>query len=118
MVTSLGLTLLYGALKYHQLMSTDAPSSSDPTVLPFITIVPGLSIIYPWVFATAALVESNIFTLAVTLSTLFYGGKYLERAWGSREFAKFLAVVAVVPNFLVFTALNVWFVLTGSGTYA
>lgn len=29
---------------------------------------------------------------------MFYGGKYLERAWGSREFGKFILVLALASN--------------------
>lgn len=108
--------MLYGILKYNQLIHSTPDNATHPQgyTIPSLTIVPGLSIIYPWVFAIATLVEANIFTLALTLSTLFYGGKYLERAWGSKEFGKFLLVVSVVPNFVAFTLFNLWYVLTGS----
>jgi hypothetical protein len=46
-------------------------------------------------------VEQNIFTVLLNAATLFYGGKYLERAWGSREFAKFIVIIAVIPNVVV-----------------
>jgi hypothetical protein len=59
-------------------------------------------------------ISAQIFTLAITLATLFYGGKYLERAWGSAEFGKFLLVVSLVPNFLAFVVYIVWFAVTGN----
>lgn len=121
LISSVTLSVLYGVLKYNQLMS-GAPAEAAPPQLaysiPSLTIIPSLSIVYPWVFAIATLVEANIFTLAITLSTLFYGGKYLERAWGSAEFGKFLLVVSVVPNFVTFTIFNLWYVLTGSTRFA
>lgn len=52
--------------------------------------------------------------MAITLATLFYGGKYLERAWGSAEFGKFLLVVSIVPNFLAFVVYIAWFAVTGN----
>ncbi|KAI5791705.1 eukaryotic integral membrane protein-domain-containing protein [Peziza echinospora] len=121
LVASIGLTVLHGVVKYNQIVSQPSSGATpvpDSGAVPYLTVVPGLSIVYPWTFLIATLVESNIFTLAITLSTLFYGGKYLERAWGSKEFGKFLLVVFVVPNFLAFTAFNLWFVLTGSTAYS
>lgn len=121
LISSVTLSVLYGVLKYNQLISgtpAGAAPQQEAYAIPSLTIVPSLSIVYPWVFASATLVEANIFTLAITLSTLFYGGKYLERAWGSAEFGKFLLVVSVVPNFVAFAIFNLWYVLTGSTHFA
>lgn len=79
---------------------------------PYLTIVPGLSIAYPWVFVTATLAEQNIFGLLISAATLFYGGRYLERAWSSTEYTKFVALVSVVPNLLSFLAYITVFVVT------
>jgi len=81
---------------------------------PYISIVPGLSFKYPWTFATASFVEQNVFGLLVTGLTLFYGGRYLERAWSSNEFAKFILFVAVVPNILCFMLYISLYALSGS----
>ncbi|KAI9812394.1 MAG: hypothetical protein M1832_000429 [Thelocarpon impressellum] len=69
-------------------------------VVPYLEIVPQRSFVYPWVFASATLLEANVFTLLISGATLFYGGKYLERAWTSPEFAKFMAVASLAPNIL------------------
>lgn len=61
----------------------------------------GRLLFYPWVILTSTFVEGNIVTLLITGATLFYGGKYLERAWGSEDFAKFVLIVASVPNLLM-----------------
>jgi membrane associated rhomboid family serine protease len=92
----------------------DSQAGTQVFTVPYLAIVPALSITYPWTFVTASLVEQNIFTLAITLVTLFYGGKYLERAWGSAEFGKFLLVVSLVPNFLSFVIYVAWFAATGN----
>ncbi|KAH6618855.1 eukaryotic integral membrane protein-domain-containing protein [Boeremia exigua] len=68
--------------------------------VPYLTVVPGQALFYPWVFALATVVEQNVAGLLVNGATLFYGGRYLERAWGERPYAKFLLGVAVVPNLL------------------
>ncbi|KAF8466241.1 eukaryotic integral membrane protein-domain-containing protein [Kalaharituber pfeilii] len=120
LLSTIGLSVLYGTIRYNQLINRPSGDTTPPDAytIPFLTIVPGLSIVYPWVFVLASFVETNIFNLAITLSTLFYGGKYLERAWGSAEFGKFLLVVSLVPNFVAFTLFNLWFVLTGSTFFA
>lgn len=81
---------------------------------PYIAIVPRTSWKYPWTFATATFVEQNVFGLIVTGLTLFYGGRYLERAWSSNEFAKFILFVGVIPNILCFALYVVLFALSKS----
>ncbi|KAF7555843.1 hypothetical protein G7046_g6463 [Stylonectria norvegica] len=81
-------------------------------VIPYLTLVPQLSLIYPWTFLTSTLVEGNIFTLVIAGATLFYGGRYLERAWSSAELAKFLALVSLIPNLLTFCVMVFFFTLT------
>ncbi|KAJ9649328.1 hypothetical protein H2199_000103 [Coniosporium tulheliwenetii] len=81
---------------------------------PYLAIVPRKSIVYPWVCLTAALVEQNIFGLLITGATVFYGGRYLERAWGSSEFAKFILFVAMIPNILSWVLYYLFFALSGS----
>lgn len=99
-------SFLSAAIRYRQW------TEHADIVIPYLTLVPGLSLIYPWTFLTSSLVEGNVFTLAIGGATLFYGGRYLERAWSSRELAKFLALVSLVPNFLTFCVLIVFYTLT------
>jgi membrane associated rhomboid family serine protease len=82
-------------------------------VVPYLSLVPQLSLIYPWTFISTTLVENNIFTLGVSGLTVFYGGRYLERAWTSAEFAKFLLVTSLIPNTLCFGTLVALFALSG-----
>jgi membrane associated rhomboid family serine protease len=70
--------------------------------VPYLTLRPIPSLMYPWVFALATVVEQNVLGLITTGLTIFYGGRYLERAWGSREFTKFVLFVAMIPNILCF----------------
>ena len=99
-------SLLSAAIRYRQW------SEHSNIVIPYLTLVPQLSVIYPWTFLTATLVEGNVFTLGIAAATLYYGGRYLERAWSSRELAKFLGLVALVPNLLTFLVLIIFFTLT------
>lgn len=121
LILTVSLSILTGALRYRDWMSRQSDSANTPTpssdeyfTVPFLTVVPALSLVFPWTFLTATFVEQNIFTLIITLTTLFYGGKYLERAWGSAEFGKFLLVVSLVPNTLTFFIYIAWFALTGN----
>lgn len=84
------------------LQKAEKPFVSVGNGVPYLSIVPGVSIVYPWVFLLATVVEQNIFGLIVTGLTVFYGGRYLERAWGSTEFTKFVLFVSMIPNLLSF----------------
>lgn len=81
---------------------------------PYLTIVPGISIKYPWTFATAALVEQNIFGLVITALTLFFGGRYLERAYGSAEYAKYILFIALIPNVFCFALYVIFYYISSS----
>ena len=80
--------------------------------VPYLAIVPGQSVVYPWVFLIATAVEQNLLGLIVTGATMFYGGRYLERAWGSTEFTKFILFVSMIPNVLSFLLYVFGYVLT------
>ncbi|KAF2839653.1 cytochrome c oxidase subunit I [Patellaria atrata CBS 101060] len=80
--------------------------------VPWLSVIPGQSIVYPWTFLTATLVEQNLFALLITGPALFYGGRYLERAWSSQEYAKFMLFIGVIPNILSFALYVFAFVLS------
>ncbi|KAI1432363.1 eukaryotic integral membrane protein-domain-containing protein [Xylaria sp. CBS 124048] len=81
-------------------------------VVEWLTLVPQLSLFYPWTFLTTTLVEENVTSLILAAVTLFNGGRYLERAWSSKEFAKFLIVASLIPNFLCFLLFIILFSIT------
>ncbi|TDZ74666.1 Transmembrane protein 115 [Colletotrichum trifolii] len=99
-------SFLSAAIRYRQW------SATSEIVIPYLTLIPQLSLIYPWTFLTSTLVENNIFTLGIALVTIHHGGRYLERAWSSAELAKFIAVTALIPNTLTFALMIVLFTLT------
>jgi membrane associated rhomboid family serine protease len=80
--------------------------------VPWLTCIPAHPY-YPWVFALATLVEQNVMGLVITALTLYYGGRYLERAWGSHEFTKFMLFVAMIPNILAFLLYTAGYFVTG-----
>ncbi|TKA75444.1 hypothetical protein B0A55_04874 [Friedmanniomyces simplex] len=70
----------------------------------YLALVPTKSIRYPWTFITAAWVENNILSLAISGSVIWFGGKYLERAWGSLlalEAGFLVALKQLVPEHTV-----------------
>ncbi|RKU47321.1 hypothetical protein DL546_003207 [Coniochaeta pulveracea] len=103
----LGLqSILSASIRYKQW------SADSEIVIPYLNLIPQLSLTYPWTFLTTTFVESNIFTLSIAGFTLFNGGRYLERAWSSREFGKFLLVTSLLPNLLTFGVLIFFFTLS------
>jgi len=90
----------------------EKPITSVGDGVPYLALIPGASIVYPWVFMLATVVEQNVFGLLITGLTILYGGRYLERAWGSKEFAKFMLFISMIPNLLSFLIYALSFVLS------
>ncbi|KAL8674397.1 MAG: hypothetical protein Q9168_001189 [Polycauliona sp. 1 TL-2023] len=72
----------------------------DNTAGHFLALVPQWALFTPWVYFTATYSEQNLITILIAAATIFFGGRYLERAWGSREFGKFILLVTLLPNFI------------------
>lgn len=117
LISLLALSLLYNIARWRQL-DTSAGSVQTSPIIPYLTLVPSLFYYYPWTLLTATFVEQNIFTVALNAATIFYGGKYLERAWGSREFSKFIIAVALIPNAVIIPFYLIWGALGGSSSRA
>ncbi|KAK5136001.1 hypothetical protein LTR08_004255 [Meristemomyces frigidus] len=96
-----------------KLVATAANYLSSPSLaVPYLVLVPITSLRYPWTFLSAALVENNVVSLAISGGVLWVGGRYLERAWGSKGFAKFVFFVTVIPNILTFSFYATWHIIT------
>lgn len=98
--------------------ATSRPFGDRSYHAPYITIVPGASLTYPWVFVTATFTEQNIAGLLITGATLFYGGRYLERAWSSTEYTKFMLLVCLVPNVVSFLTYFFIYILSRNPDHA
>lgn len=107
----LSLSFLYNVARWRQLDTTPGTIQPPPTV-PYLTLVPSRFLRYPWTLLTATFVEQNIFTVLLNGATIFYGGKYLERAWGSREFGKFILIVTLASNVACVPLYLLWPVIT------
>jgi membrane associated rhomboid family serine protease len=81
--------------------------------VPYLVAIPTKSFRYPWTLLTGALIENNAVSLAVSGCVIYFVGRYLERAWGSNEYAKFVVFVAVVPNVAAFALYALWHAVTG-----
>lgn len=117
LVGLLTLTLLNASLRYRQWTPTIDTGTGPKWAtinVPYLTIVPASSLFYPYVYLTSALIEQNIISFAASALTIFYGGRYLERAWGGSEFAKFVLTVTVIPNMLSFVIYELWSALSGN----
>jgi len=104
LVVLVALSILYNAIRYRQWIDS----------VPYLAIEPQLAVVYPWVFLSATLVEQNALTLLIAGATILYGGKYLERAWGSAEFGKFLLTVSLIPNILTWAVYMVLIAIIGN----
>jgi membrane associated rhomboid family serine protease len=80
--------------------------------VPYMTLVPGLSITYPWVVLTSSFIEQSLLAFLTTGLTLAYAGKYCERVWGCNQLAIFLGIQSIVPNIVTLTLLYILYVVT------
>ncbi|CAK5280595.1 unnamed protein product [Mycena citricolor] len=69
---------------------------------PYLNVVPGSSLFYPWTFVTSALIETSIFELVASLIFVPASLRYLERLWGSIETLKFIVVSVGLSNVIAF----------------
>jgi len=77
-------------------------SSSDPYGAPYLILVPGTSIFFPWSFLTAGLVETSLVELVLTILVIPPSLRYFERLWGAAETIKFIVVTIVASNIIAF----------------
>ncbi|KAI9285755.1 eukaryotic integral membrane protein-domain-containing protein [Umbelopsis sp. AD052] len=96
---------------------TRDPEATTHNNVPVIGLVPGYWLHFPWTFLTACLYENNIFAFITSLVATLLGGKYLERAWGSKELLKFVIVTGVIPNILTWLTFIVPFYITGDDDF-
>lgn len=116
----IALSALNASIRYHGwAIDPERSSSYDFRVgtkysVTYLTLVPPKSIAYPWTTLTSAVIEQNVVSFAASGLTIFYGGRYLERAWGSQEFGIFCLFVTMIPNLLTLFIYSIWFAVTSS----
>ncbi|KAL8293554.1 hypothetical protein RQP46_000255 [Phenoliferia psychrophenolica] len=86
------------SLAPRDLKSIFGATGDNSLAFPWLVLVPGSVLWYPWTLVTAAFVETNFIEFIVSAFSLALAGRYLERVWGQLEFLKFVAVVTVASN--------------------
>ncbi|CAE7152649.1 unnamed protein product [Rhizoctonia solani] len=69
-----------------------------PEHFPYLVVIPGSVLWYPWTLLTSMFVETHIIELILSLLVVPPSLRYLERLWGSIETAKFIFVTVVASN--------------------
>jgi membrane associated rhomboid family serine protease len=118
------LSFLYNVARWR--LATSLPSGDDPSsaptvtrkIVPYLALVPSQCIWYPWTLLSATFVEQNILTLLVNGINIFFGGKYLERAWGTQGFIYVILISSIVPNFLLVVTYIMWSAISGQSDVA
>ena len=115
----IALSLLYNIARWRLSTgsSIDDPTTSNPSTrptVPYLALVPSQCIWYPWTFLSATFVEQNIITLLVNGVNIFFGGKYLERAWGTQGFIYAILISSIIPNLLMVPTYIIWGSITGN----
>ncbi|KAJ7070862.1 eukaryotic integral membrane protein-domain-containing protein [Mycena amicta] len=97
---------LVSSLLYAYLSWTGVPDA------PYLVLVPGSSLFYPWTFVTSALVETSVLELVLSLVTMPPALRYLERLWGAVETLKFIVVSIGFSNIIAFGFNWIEFIVT------
>jgi membrane associated rhomboid family serine protease len=110
------LTLLYNIARFRLSTDTDPPSTTPTTrpKVPYLALLPAQCIWYPWTLLISTFVEDNIITLLVNGVNIFFGGKYLERAWGTRGFIYAILVFSIIPSLISVPTYIIWGSITGN----
>lgn len=92
-------------LRYSVYLGASASSGDGETqvdiqniYVPYIVLVPNFFLKFPWTLMTSSFVEHNIFSFLLAGAALFFCCRYVERIWGSKELAKFLAIQTIIPT--------------------
>ncbi|KAI7884262.1 DUF1751-domain-containing protein [Lichtheimia hyalospora FSU 10163] len=103
---------------YRLQLTADDPTETNVFLgCPFIGVLPGLALYNPWTFLTAAFYEDNVFKLIASALIFLLCGKYLERAWGSRELLKYVMITATLSNVMTWFGILVSFYISSDSDY-
>ncbi|ORY80906.1 eukaryotic integral membrane protein-domain-containing protein [Protomyces lactucae-debilis] len=103
---TLALSLFSWLLRYRHWASTgDEETRTDAGIVKYVTLVPASSFYLPWTLITNQVVSSNLVTLVISFAVLLLGGRYLERAWSSRELAQFYLIVGLSTSISMYIGL-------------
>ncbi|EIN13974.1 DUF1751-domain-containing protein [Punctularia strigosozonata HHB-11173 SS5] len=100
------LSLLYFWIRYGRGGTT-----------PYLTLIPGQSLFYPWTLVTSGLVETTVIELLVTILVIPPSLRYLERLWGAIETAKFIVVTLAISNVIALAFNWIEYIVLRSPTF-
>lgn len=87
-----------------------------PSTTAFLTLIPARFYIHPWTILTSTFVEQDVLNLFINITAVFLSGRYLERAWGSKDFAIVVLVATLIPNLLLIPTYIIWGIIFQSTT--
>ena len=106
---TIAISLLYNVARYSHLQAiSETPTAATRPLVPYLALVPAYVLYYPWSLVTSVFVEQNIVTLLVNGAAVLFGGRYFERAWGSKGFIITLLITSVIPNVLAVPLYIIW----------
>ncbi|KAG8903318.1 hypothetical protein FRB99_003450 [Tulasnella sp. 403] len=104
--------ILVSSLGYQYLSYTSG-IVPPATTFPYILLVPGSVIYYPWTIISSVFVEASVLELLFSLIFVFLSLRHLERLWGTFETVKFVLVTCGVSNVLALFINYVEFMVIG-----
>lgn len=104
-------TFAYGVARWNTQTSADLD-------IAYLTLVPSKFLWYPWTLLSSTFVEQNVLNICINTTAIFFSGRYLERAWGTKDFTTVVLIAAIVPNLLVIPTYWIWGTITQNTTRA
>lgn len=111
LLLDVAVSILYNAVR---LSSVTADGGWKAAQMPYLALVPAKVHYYPWTLITTTFVEQNLISFFISVATILFGGRYFERAWGSRGFAMTVLVTSLIPNVLVVFIYYIWGAIMGN----
>ncbi|TPX39505.1 hypothetical protein SeMB42_g06345 [Synchytrium endobioticum] len=100
-ISTLGFLLSFPAAS-NQGDNVVVDASAGGRLIPLLAMVPGSSIFYMWTFVTAGFLETSLLPLLIDGFGFVMMARYMEHAWGLREFVMFVGIVNVSAYFGAF----------------
>jgi len=107
------LIVMSGTYYWLQWRHPEVASIRERPQIPYLTLVPGISWMYPWTLLTSSFIEKSVIELVFSLICLPVSLRYLERLWGTPETFRFIGVVLIISN--VVTLILSWIEYLVSG---
>ena len=114
----IGLTIFFTSLYAFAKWQQKPVSGTADSKVPFLTLVPAQCYRYPWTIITSTFVEQNVLNLLINTTAVFLSGRYLERAWSSKDFAIVVIIASALPNILLVPTYIIWGAILGNDARA